>query len=304
MTQFQLVCEGCPTEGSKGPWTCQHCYYKYPDPVDDPFYQSTVKTLMYFCAGILLLVSVAPAHSRKLTDSPFQSYLIGLWFSLRTHASQIWQNPQQLLHSSELPGGQHRMSLYHRLVPSALNSATRPTHGLSHKSSAVNITVEGAESRSQTPTASVFNVPAHGHIGSSSSASASAPPPASTRRVSYAPGQVPPSQNLAPLMESVDSVIKDTGLHPTALPENITSDDFTRAVAVATVSALRHQHEFARSPARARMSGAEGEGAGGHGGHDAPSWSRTTSASVLLGCTALYAIIAGELLRIGGTVRY
>jgi len=36
-------------------------------------------------------------------------------------------------------------------------------------------------------------------------------------------------------------------------------------------------------------------GAGGQGGHDAPSWSRTTSASVLLGCTALYAVIA-ELL--------
>lgn len=34
---------------------------------------------------------------------------------------------------------------------------------------------------------------------------------------------------------------------------------------------------------------------GGHGGHDAPSWSRTTSASVLLACTAFYALIA-ELL--------
>ncbi|KAH9936243.1 uncharacterized protein B0H18DRAFT_1206628 [Fomitopsis serialis] len=231
---FQLVCEGCPPEGSSGPWVCQHCYYKYPDPVDDPFYQSTVKTLMYFCAGTLLL-----------------SYLIGLWFSLRTHASQIWQNPQQLLHSAEMAGGQQRTSLYHRLVPSALNSATRPSHSLSHKSSAVNITIDGVDSRNQTPTASVLNVPAHGHAGSSSSASATVPPSTSARRVS--------------------------------------------AVAVATVSALRHQHEYARSPARARLSAAEAEAAGGHGGHDAPSWSRTTSASVLLGCTALYAIIA-ELL--------
>ncbi|KAI0731979.1 hypothetical protein C8Q72DRAFT_185394 [Fomitopsis betulina] len=268
---FQLVCEGCPPEGSKGPWSCQHCYYKYPEPADDPFYQSTVKTLMYFCAGVLLL-----------------SYLIGLWFSLRTHATQIWQNPQQLLHSGELPSGQHRVSLYHRLVPSALNSATRPAHSLSHKSSAV---IDGSET---TPTASDFNIPAHGHAGSSSSAGVSAPP-ISGRRVSYAPGQVPPSQSLAPLMESVDHAIKDTYLQPTALPESITSEDFTRAVAVATVSALRHQQEFARSPARGRMSGAEAEAAGGHGGHDAPSWSRTTSASVLLGCTALYALIA-ELL--------
>jgi Ca2+:H+ antiporter len=40
---------------------------------------------------------------------------------------------------------------------------------------------------------------------------------------------------------------------------------------------------------------ADHEGGGEHGGHDAPSWSRTTSASVLLFCTALYAVIA-ELL--------
>jgi len=46
---------------------------------------------------------------------------------------------------------------------------------------------------------------------------------------------------------------------------------------------------------RLRSSAAEAEEAGGQGGHDAPSWSRIVSASVLLGCTALYAIIA-ELL--------
>lgn len=99
-------------------------------------------------------------------------------------------------------------------------------------------------------------------------------------------------------MESVDHVIHDTGLRPVQLPENMTSDDFTRAVAVATVSALRHQQVYAH-PGRPRHVGMTDaaeveETAGGHGGHDAPSWSRATSASVLLACTALYAIIAGE----------
>jgi Ca2+:H+ antiporter len=55
------VCEGCPPQGPvngtiNDSWTCQHCYYRHPDPVDDPFFQGTVKTLMYFCATILLLV--------------------------------------------------------------------------------------------------------------------------------------------------------------------------------------------------------------------------------------------------------
>lgn len=109
------------------------------------------------------------------------------------------------------------------------------------------------------------------------------------------------------MLESVDHAVKTTGFGDVQLPSPMTTDDFTRAVAVATVSALRHQQQTAiHSPARLlRQSGMDGEvgtgaisalgaAAQGHGGHDAPSWSRTTSASVLLACTALYAIIAGS----------
>lgn len=194
------------------PWICDHCYYKHPDPVDDPFYQSTVKSLMYFCAVILLLVNFVPVLIFFRRRSYIvQSYLIGLWFSLRTHASQIWQNPQQLLHPMELPTP--RVSQYHKL-------ATTPGTTL---------------------------------------------PASLSRRESNA-------------------------------PDSLTTDDFTRAVAVATVSALRQQQAHSHSPGRpVRSATAEPEatGGGGHGGHDAPSWSRTTSASVLLACTALYAVIAG-----------
>jgi len=98
----------------------------------------------------------------------------------------------------------------------------------------------------------------------------------------------------APILETVDHAIQNTGLQPMQLPENMTRDDFTRAVAVATVSALRHQEAHPITPSRVRTS-ATGEAEETGGGHDAPSWSRTVSASVLLACTALYAIIA-ELL--------
>jgi Ca2+:H+ antiporter len=95
--------------------------------------------------------------------------------------------------------------------------------------------------------------------------------------------------------------MKDNGLQPTKLPADMTTADFTRAVAVATVSALRHQHVVngVHPGGKMRTSGALAEGmddgGDGHGGHNAPSWSRGLSASVLLGCTFLYAIIA-ELL--------
>ncbi|TFK48657.1 hypothetical protein OE88DRAFT_1633953 [Heliocybe sulcata] len=264
---FQLVCTGCPerTSGPDAPWQCQHCRYEYPDVARDPFYQTTVKALMYFCAAVLLF-----------------SYLIGLWFSLRTHASQIWQNPQQLLHPLELPGaGQNRFSIYHKLIPGRDRDSLRrkPSNLTSRAPSTV-------PSRSETP------VPR----GPEQTSDSHGPGGSVNRRVSYA--AVPPTlapSGITPILESVDQAIKNTGLQPTHLPEHMTADDFTRAVAVATVSALRHQQTSSRSPLRTRLSAADVEEAGGHGGHDAPSWSRTTSASVLLACTALYSIIA-ELL--------
>ncbi|KAF8908997.1 hypothetical protein CPB84DRAFT_117339 [Gymnopilus junonius] len=260
---FQLVCSGCPSSPGHpqdAPWICDHCYYKHPDPVDDPFYQSTVKSLMYFCAAILLF-----------------SYLIGLWFSLRTHASQIWQHPQQLLQPMELPT--HRMSLYNKILNPSLKGTT-----LNRKPSAANNLSSNAPSRTETPLPREASASTN-NISLSHPGRAAATSPSFQRRVSYAVGQQP---GYVPVLESVDHAVKNSDLK---LSEPMTTDDFTRAVAVATVSALRHQQTHNQAAARARSATAE-EAAGGH---DAPSWSRTVSASVLLACTALYAIIA-ELL--------
>lgn len=112
--------------------------------------------------------------------------------------------------------------------------------------------------------------------------------PLLNRRVSYA--QQPA---FLPVLESVDHAVQNTDLGHLGLPGPMTTDEFTRAVAVATVSALRHQQTHAQG--KVRISAGETDASGGHGGHDAPSWSRTFSASVLLTCTALYAVIAGGL---------
>ncbi|KAJ7242818.1 hypothetical protein B0H12DRAFT_839256 [Mycena haematopus] len=292
---FQLICTGCPSDprDKDAPWVCDSCYYKHPNPIADPFYQSTVKSLMYFCAAILVF-----------------SYLIGLWFSLRTHASQIWQNPQQLLHPLELPtvnpqGQQRPLSLYHRIVPQTPGVNTSgPGARLQHKASGVR------GERSATP----VSHPTHTQGAPSITMTAPASPvfPQSMpRRVSYAHAPA----GFSPVLESVDAAVKQgmsTGILPTQPMSmgqgSISTDDFTRAVAVATVSALRHQQQHGApvsparggiqrtsGPAESELGGAGGGTGGGHGGHEAPSWSRTTSASVLLLCTALYAGIA-ELL--------
>ncbi|KIK59230.1 hypothetical protein GYMLUDRAFT_74516 [Collybiopsis luxurians FD-317 M1] len=319
---FQLICTGCPSKPPSSPnkpWVCDRCYYQHPDPVKDPFYQSTVKDLMFFCAAILIF-----------------SYLVGLWFSLRTHASQIWQNPQQLLTSSDLPVHSNlpqstpnaRQSLYHKLVPAGMQRT------ISHRASNLSTSTSGGGGRPQSPVVP-FTPGGTGIAGNNAQKGPSSP--TMQRRVSYAPTSIaiPPSPGVGghgvlptPVLESVDQAVNAVkgagelggGGGSLQIPGTISTDEFTRAVAVATVSALRHQQQAhagiggVQSPMRAKHStavqivggdGAGGQGAhggagggGGHGGHDAPSWSRFTSASVLLACTALYAIIAEILVDV------
>ena len=185
---------------------------------------------------------------------------------------------------------QHRVSIYQRLLPNTLNKIP----SIHRKPSTVNVLESLSNSRSQTPAPRLYdNIPAV-NISGPSHTSGEITPTASQsgRRISYANPPVTNQATLTPLLESVDHAIKDTGIQPLNLGPTLTPDDFTRAVAVATVSALRHQQQ-SHSPARVRPPTDVEVAAGGHGGHEGPSWSRATSASVLLGCTALYAAIAG-----------
>ena len=118
----------------------------------------------------------------------------------------------------------------------------------------------------------------------------------------------------SPFLETVDRDIKNNHLTPMRLPSSLTTEDFTRAVAVATVSALRHQgsivgNQLGSATKRDRsagggvvtggaITGQKEEEDEGHGGHEAPEWTRGISAGVLLGCTLLYALIAEILVDV------
>lgn len=205
-----------------------------------------------------------------------KSYLIGLWFSLRTHASQIWQNPQQLMHPFDLTlqGGHGRTSLYTRLLQSATNNAL-PIHqtqsGKAHESQ----DASGHRSGSQTP------VHRHHDEPTGSNTITGVPPVTVTGADPYSPtSPITSSQRQAAQHEHA------------ALADNLVVDQLSRALVAATASALR-AGVYPQSPSGPRHDGPDGSTAHGGHGHDAPSWSRTTSASVLLACTALYAAIAG-----------
>jgi Ca2+:H+ antiporter len=176
-----------------------------------------------------------------------------------------------------------RTSLHQKFIPGALSAVPRTSES-SHRSPSNPVQISG--SSTDLPRATDQN-----HIGLDAQAGLNT----SERRVSYA---IPSTSHVpaayAPVLESVDQAIKSTDLQSMQLPNNMTRDDFTRAVAVATVSALRHQEAQPNMQNRIRTSAGDVEVGGEHGGHDAPSWSRVVSASVLLSCTALYAVIAGQ----------
>ena len=197
-----------------------------------------------------------------------QSYLIGLWFSLRTHASQIWQNPQQLLHQSELPT-HARTSVYQK--PNA-SQQLRGTSSNRKLSVAGNVEC-GDDSRSppRSQTGTVKTGP---------------PSPTITRRS--------PRQSTASpiMMDSVSQAVKQTGLQNIQLGSTLTQEELQRVITAATVSALRHQEAQGHPRQRSTSAVTDGDHFTAHG-HAAPAWSRTVSASVLLACTALFATIAG-----------
>lgn len=230
-----------------------------------------------------------------------QSYLIGLWFSLRTHAAQIWQNPQQLMKAEEHPAaapGLHpslRSTLVQRATPQAVMQHVLPIHKDRAPDTGLNSPIistapsQAGTLRLQPPK----TAPLPGHANASANDD-------NKLHVSSGNFNLPPGYT--PFLESVDQNLKQqqSSLAPMQLPSALTTEDFTRAVAVATVSALRHQGSIIHSQQgsarkeRAPVVQPKGEEEQEEaGGHEAPSWTRGVSAGVLLACTLLYALIAG-----------
>ncbi|KAJ1657320.1 hypothetical protein IWQ61_003262 [Dispira simplex] len=80
---YNLVCDQCPAVQdelslSSAAFKCGGCRYVQDHPTHDPFYQEYAKPFVRFCIFLL------PA-----------TYLIGLWFTLRTHVKHIYSQPQQ-----------------------------------------------------------------------------------------------------------------------------------------------------------------------------------------------------------------
>jgi Ca2+:H+ antiporter len=237
--------------------TCQRCYWDQANALTDQFYQSSVKPFSYICSVFLVA-----------------SYVIGLWFSLRTHAAIIWETPAPNPeygphHSSSLSNWRRNIPDEPFLKRIGERMSTRFLSGEHPSSPVTERAAEGQANARRFPSASDTS-----HISTLTPEDSAAfvrnvaevAAAAATLAVRHSQTSTPQPGHHSQQEPSMDAKHLDsTGVHPHM--EARVSADWDAEAEVLVV-----------------------------GGHDAPNWSRTKSSVILLGATILYAVIAGTLL--------
>ena len=240
----------------------------------------------------------------------FASYVIGLWFTLRTHAAVIWNNdadekkPQDpttqangsMSHvlSCQNPASRgscvsvsrsvvRETQLYKRILGQSLKHSGLPPSGESRRTSA-----QEAHSSS-----SPQNIP---HL----------PPPKSGGADNNTEAGSLGTIHIEGLSEEQNNSLVQQVAEMAATAATVAARDVSKAPK--KVQAISHavvSHAPTRGPGSRTGTlhlqeddgFADAVGQPTSGGHDAPNWSRTKSAVILLGATLLYAVIAEILVN-------
>lgn len=247
----------------------------------------------------------------------FLSYVIGLWFTLRTHAAVIWNSEIDEKKAQSQPGINGSLT---QLYPShSIRSPDIKKHSGSSKG-----TVGRNEIRDSQLYKRILGQSLH-QVGLGSQSIDDSRHMSTSSQAPH--GQSPRTPHLVPPRSSGgdESMTGETASQVNVHISGLSEEDNTHlvrqvaemaatAATVATrdaikaprkVSAMSHTlaHHTPRASAAAFRDYedvATAEGAAGHGesgGHDAPNWSRLKSSIILLGATLLYAVIAEILVN-------
>ncbi|PNY29214.1 Low affinity vacuolar monovalent cation/H(+) antiporter [Tolypocladium capitatum] len=260
---------------------CRRCYFSQLPALNDRFYLEAVRPYCYLAAAML-----------------FFSYLIGLWFTLRTHAAVIWNAEiEEKKHEEQLQASAVRAS-----QPSAVESSgadIRDSHlyrrilGQSLKHVGLQLSPEDLARQPSTVTQDLASngMAATPHV---------VPPKGgdSVRSTMNVPG-LSQADNTALAREVAEiAATAATIASRDRFSRKVSGVPFNSAGAARTQQAPRAA-AFPDGGDEAAAAAAETATAhaGGHGGHDAPNWGRTKSAVILLGATILYTVIAEILVE-------
>lgn len=251
----------------------------------------------------------------------FLSYVIGLWFTLRTHAAVIWnteieeKKPQPLPILSTQNG-----TISHQPLQPFTNAVPKHQNSVSSGGSVGRTAIRDSQLYKRILGQSLrqagFGQP---HLDESRHASTSST--GQNAHVPVAPFIVPPKTS-----GGDSTVLLDHGsqknIHIAGLSEEDSNDLVLHVAEIAATAAAVAAHDATRTPRKPSAAthnvphhirrhsitaapyhedheefvAAEIAAHAEAGGHDAPNWSRLKSAVILLGATILYAIVAEILV--------
>ncbi|KAH6611747.1 Sodium/calcium exchanger protein-domain-containing protein [Chaetomium sp. MPI-SDFR-AT-0129] len=294
----ELTCQDCinfdkPGNSGGALRDCRRCYFSQTPALSDRFYIEAVRPYCYLAATML-----------------FMSYVIGLWFTLRTHAAVIW--------NTEAEEKKHDDHITPHPTPRPIgNVSIGDASGVDIRDSHLYKRILGQSLR---------QVGQYPHPDEDAR---------QTTPLTGGPGGVPNgTPHLVPPKATTSYGTTDMASHSISIPgftdaenTNLVHQVAEIAATAATVAARNVQGGSRRGPpgtismpapqlpssannttglprSAALVPGQEdplgqagaNQAAGGHGGHDAPNWSRLKSSIILMGATVLYAIIAEILV--------
>lgn len=307
----ELFCKTCSYMDQDDPTDCRQCYFRQIPAPNDEFFIQAVRPYCWLAAALLFL-----------------AYVVGLLFTLRTHAAVIWQTELdekkavslppmttdvsptdtrlQSVHSSQVmqngsaPGSFtpkpaiRDSQMYKRILGQSLRAV-----GIDSPESTTD--TQSNLARETTGTA------VHDHSGNNSLPHVV--PPKSTDSERTLIGEIQPmipgmseeeNRNILRQVAVVASTAAAMGVRDAVNQPRQTSQMTNTASKPdkSRPSTARVDTIFDASTLAAQMATpVTGEPeAGGQGGHDAPNWSRSKSAAILLIATLAYAAIAEVLV--------
>ncbi|PYH47262.1 calcium/hydrogen antiporter [Aspergillus saccharolyticus JOP 1030-1] len=274
----ELNCRSCADTMESSGSDCRRCYFSQVPAVNDSFFRKAVQPYSWFAALFLFL-----------------SYVIGLWFTLRTHAALIWatESEEKKTAAYAIEQGSYEPRNLDTLQASAMTIGGLAASRGSVRDSQLYKRILGQSLKhvGLSETAGECNVSTHGK--------------------NAAPYLVPPQTTAADNHPSLKDLRDLSSEENEDLMRRVTEVAATAATVAARDAArsrkpsvqlgqLRQANKAAVDLAKSHVDEADETGLENphaSGGHDAPNWSKARSSIILLVATILYAIIAEILVN-------
>ncbi|KAL2000911.1 hypothetical protein VTN02DRAFT_2465 [Thermoascus thermophilus] len=276
----ELKCVPCTSPAGSHDKDCRRCYFSQAPAITDNLFLKAVQPYSWLAALFLFL-----------------SYVIGLWFTLRTHAAVIWATEGD---EKKVPHSTHDSSPYEIRHHNLSNGPQVVTgSGSGQKAS-----IRDSQLYKRILGQSLKHVGLSDNVdGSLEQIEANAVSGKTTPHV-VPPDGKHPALKLRGLSEEENESLSRHVAEVAATAAAVAARDAARSQRKVSVTQSSGRQGYKHPSDRVATVPEEGDDLGvtleathTSGGHDAPNWSKTKSSIILLVATVLYAVIAEMLVH-------